>query len=392
MDLHLAANYDVELIEELAASSVTGVYGKQRNDFVGGGRAGYMGRRIELDELSKYIDKLKEKKLEFSYLLNSSCLGNREWNRRGQKKIENLLDRLLEAGVEAVTVSTPYLFKLIKKRYPQLKITVGIYAQVDTVERVKFWDELGAAAITLESFSINRNFERLKKIRAATEKELILIANHLCLPNCPLQPYHQNCFSHGSDNESNFFVDYCYLECNRRRFADPAQFIKAQWIRPADINKYEAIGYDTFKLLERDLPSPVLEKRVRAYETEEYSGNLADLFLSHSFGRQENTVGLWDYLKQLFQVPVKSLFGAREFMREQGLLHELDQPPVKIRSEEIPANFLARVAGKDCLNTSCEQCGLCREVAARAVEVPEETAAKYAEIIERLESGEFWNV
>jgi len=52
------------------------------------------------------------------------------------------------------------------------------------------WEELGADAITLESFSINRNFRRLAAIRQAVRCDLQLIANHVCLLNCPLQTYH----------------------------------------------------------------------------------------------------------------------------------------------------------------------------------------------------------
>ncbi len=393
MDLHLAANYDLELIDKVADGSVSTVYGKCREDFVGGGRASYMGKQIGFTELAWYIRKLKERGLEFSYLLNSSCLGNREWNRCGQKKLQRFLKNLLQAGVERVTVSTPFLFKLIKKRYPEIKITVGIYAQVDTVERVKFWDELGADAITLESFSINRDFKLLGKIRQSTDKELILLANHICLLNCPLQPYHQNCFSHASTLAPDFFVDYCYLECNRRRFDNPESFISSQWIRPEDIGRYIDMGYETFKLLERDLPSEVLLNRVRAYEKRQYRGNLADLLVSHSFGRPKIKAGFRYFLKQLFQAPLKSLLQARKFMQRQGLLYKLEQPPVNIKADQIPPDFLDRVVERDCLNSCCSECGFCKKVAERAVELAEDgRLAEYSAMIEQLESGEFWNV
>ncbi|MFP4687889.1 MAG: peptidase U32, partial [bacterium] len=115
MKLHLAANYDLRLVSELASTSVSSVYGKLQRDIVGGGRASYMGRSFSISDLSRYIKKLKGCGIDFTYLLNSSCLGNREWSRSGQKQIQKLLDRLLAAGVQAVTVSTPYLLKLIKE-------------------------------------------------------------------------------------------------------------------------------------------------------------------------------------------------------------------------------------------------------------------------------------
>jgi len=136
---------------------------------------------------------------------------------------------------------------------------------VDTPRRARFWEELGADAITLESFSINRNFRRLAAIRQAVHCDLQLIANHVCLMNCPLQSYHQNGFAHASDDSSTLFIDYCLLRCSRMRLADPSQFIKSAWIRPEDIAAYVAMGYTTFKLLERGIPSAELLRRIQAY-------------------------------------------------------------------------------------------------------------------------------
>ncbi|MGM0380545.1 MAG: U32 family peptidase [bacterium] len=391
MKLHLAANYDSRLVDELEETSVASVYGKMQGDVVGGGRSSYMGQSLSWTELADYIARLKKKGIEFTYLLNSSCLGNREWTRSAQKKIRKLLDRIVEAGAGGVTVSTPYLLKLIKERHPDLHVTVGIYAQVDTLKRVRFWESLGADAITLESFSINRNFTTLRKIRAGAEAELILIANHICLPNCGLQPYHQNCFAHSSDNSGNFFIDYSYLKCNRRRFANPELFISSSWIRPEDIENYEDMGFETFKLLERDLPTSLLLKRVQAYEEGEFNGNLAELFLSHSFGRQKDGLSFWHYLFNLFSVPLKSLLRADKFMKSQGLLHELDECPVQIDSEKIPADFLAHFKDRDCLNSECDRCGYCREIANEAVTITDpEAAGKYADLLADLENGDFW--
>ena len=93
-----------------------------------------------------------------------------------------LLDWLGDIGIRHVTVSTPFLLEVIKARRPQFTVKVGIYAQVDTPRRAKFWEDLGADAINLESFSINRDFSRLAAIRAgrslrpATDRQPLLSA------------------------------------------------------------------------------------------------------------------------------------------------------------------------------------------------------------------------
>jgi hypothetical protein len=154
-------------------------------------------------------------------------------------------DQAGRMGVRRVTVSTPFLLELVKRRFPEFKVRVGIYAQVDTPRRARFWEELGADAIVLESFSINRNFRRLAAIRQAVRCDLQLIANHVCLMNCPMQTYHQNGFAHASDDTGTLFIDYCFLRCSRLRLTDPSQFIKSAWIRPEDLAVYEAMGYTT---------------------------------------------------------------------------------------------------------------------------------------------------
>jgi collagenase-like PrtC family protease len=251
MKLSLAANYDLDLVPKLAPYPVCEVYGKFPVDGVGGGRPSYMGSPLSPRQLRNYVSLLADRGIAFNYLLNASCMGNREWTRSWQRKLTSLMGRLDTMGIGWLTVSTPYLLELIKARFPQFRVKVGIFAQVDTPRRAKFWEQLGADSITLESFSINRDFPRLQAIRQAVRCDLQLIANHPCLPNCPMQSYHQNGIAHGSDGSGTNFIDYCFLRCSNMRLEDPSLFIKAGWIRPEDTGRYEEMGFTTFKLLER---------------------------------------------------------------------------------------------------------------------------------------------
>ena len=67
------------------------------------------------------------------------------------------------------------------------------------------------------------------------------------------------------------------------RLEDPSLFIKSAWIRPEDLSRYEALGYTTFKLIERGMPSAELLKRVAAYSARRFDGNLAELLLPYCF-------------------------------------------------------------------------------------------------------------
>ena len=394
----LAANYDSDLIRSLADYPVEEVYGKFPADGVSGGRPRYLATPLSEADLRRYIHRLDRHDIAFNYLLNGSCFGNREWTRPWQKRVTALLDKLGDMGVRRLTVSTPFLLELIKRRFPEFKVRVGIYAQVDTPRRARYWEDLGADAITLESFSINRDFRRLEAIRKSVRCGLQLIANHVCLQNCPMQSYHQNGFAHASDASGTLFVDYCLLRCSRLRLTDPSHFIKAAWIRPEDLATYEAMGYTTFKLLERGIPSAELLRRVKAYSERRFDGNLAELLLSYGFKapvRRESHWALRHFWKprQLSPLRMKPLL---DLARLQGMLSPLAECPVRIDTRQIPEKFLDGFRDRDCASTDCQACGYCERIAAQAVSVSPgyraEVLAKYAETDASMATGRLWGV
>ena len=114
----LAANYDPELVPALAAYPVDEVYGKLPSDGVSSGRPRYLATPLSEADLQSYIRLLGRHGIAFNYLLNGACFGNHEWTRPWQKRVTALLARLGELGVRRVTVSTPFLLELVKRRFP----------------------------------------------------------------------------------------------------------------------------------------------------------------------------------------------------------------------------------------------------------------------------------
>ncbi len=371
MKLSVAANYDLDLVPRLAGFPVVEVYGKFPTDPVGGGRPSYMGTPFTRRDLAAYVAELDRHAIVFNYLLNSSCLGNREWSRSWQRKLLRLLDRLGEIGIRRFTVSTPYLLERVKAVLPDSYVKVGIYAQIDTPRRARFWRDLGADALTLESFSINRDFDTLRAIREAVDCELQLIANHPCLPNCPMQSYHQNGFAHSSNGSRNLYIDYCFLSCTLRRLEDPSTLIKAAWIRPEDIDFYESLGYEHFKLLERGIPSAELLKRVEAYSRRTSGENLAELILPYGFRQTPRKQRFWllRHFLRPGQVNPWRLRPLYALLKKQGMLFALEHSPFHIDARKIPADFASQFEHRRCSCLSCEECGYCQEVATDAVTV-----------------------
>lgn len=398
MKLSVAANYDPELVSSLAEFPVTEVYGKFPADAVGGGRPSYMGTPLIGRDLTAYVSALDRQGIAFNYLLNSSCLGNREWGRRWQKKLLHLLESLGTMGIRRLTVSTPYLLERIKTAFPGFHVKVGIFAQIDTPRRARFWQDLGADALTLESFSINRDFAALRAIRQAVDCDLQLIANHPCLPNCPMQPYHQNGFAHSSDGSRNLFIDYCFLHCTLKRVEDPSMLIKAGWIRPEDTRFYEAMGYDRFKLLERGIPSAELLKRVEAYSRRTSGENLAELILPYGFKQAPAKQSVW-LLRHFFrpgQVNPIRLRSYQAMLKKQGMLFALERNPFRIDGSRIPTDFISGFEQRRCSCLSCSDCRYCENIAARAVTIEpvfrEEQLGQLKEARQKLMDGRLWGV
>ncbi len=398
MKLSVAANYEFDLVTQLAEFPVAEVYGKFPADAVGGGRPSYMGTPLTKSDLAAYVSLLNRHDIAFNYLLNSSCTGNHEWSRRWQRKLLRLLETLGSMGVRRLTVSTPYLLERVKAAFPAFYVKAGVYAQIDTPRRARFWRDLGADALTLESFSINRDFAALRAIRAAVDGELQLIANHPCLPNCPMQSYHQNGFAHSSDGSRQLFLDYCFLSCTLRRLEDPSMLIKAGWIRPEDLDFYEALGFEHFKLLERGIPSAELLKRVQAYSQRRFAGNLAELILPYGFKQPPEKPKLWllrHFLRprQVNPLKLKPLYA---MMKSQGLLFALDRSPFHIDAAKIPAGFLQGFEQRCCSRLACAQCRYCEDIAKEAVtidaEFQGEQSARLREARQQLIDGRLWGV
>ena len=107
MELTVAANFDPQIVPEMAKYPVREVYGKLPGDFVGGGRPSYMGVPITNRGIREYVALLAEHGIAFNYLLNSSCQGNREWTRRWQKRLMRMLERLGNMGIRHLSVVSP---------------------------------------------------------------------------------------------------------------------------------------------------------------------------------------------------------------------------------------------------------------------------------------------
>ncbi len=402
--LSVATNFDNGFLDAIAGYPVTEVFGKLSSDPVGGGRASFMLPTLSRRHFEHHVRAARSKGIGFNYLLNPACLDNREYTRQGQREIEALLEYVEGAGVSAVTISLPFLLPIIKKRHPRLKVRVGVYARVDGVAKARYWEDGGADCITLESLSVNRDFGLLAALRKALKIELQLIVNANCQLFCPLAGQHMVNLSHASQKghpSRGFVIDWCALRCSYDKLKDPVHYLRSEFIRPEDLGLYLDMGYDSFKVLERGAPTPVLTRRVKAYSEGRYDGNLLDLIQPFGYKEKRDTslsAGLLTRAKYLFRprlVRLSSLMKLKDLATRRGMLAALEGEPVHIDNSQL-AGFIAGFKERDCRSADCDACGWCASYTRKAVTIDEayrsELLKLYEEAFGDMYSGAMWGL
>lgn len=405
MKLSVATNFDNNLVDQAKKYPVQDFYGKLPEDVVGGGRSSYMVGKISRGDFVKHVEHARNNGFGFNYLLNASCLNNLESSRSGQTAIRRLLAWMVDIGVTATTISNPLLLRIIKDSYPQLKVRISVYACVDHVKKAVYWEKNGADIICLDSLTINRDLEALKSIRKACHIDLELLANGNCLQSCSLCHTHMNLLAHSSQtkhSQGGFVIDHCILECSKVKVKDPVNYLRSDWIRPEDIHLYEDLGYSHFKIVERNLPTPIMLKRLEAYTNRTYQGNLIDLVQPYGHGKDGGSSQHYKKgrLKRMlnfirpFKVNLRQLKQVEDLAKIKGMLTPLEgESPVVIDNQKLDG-FLQNVWSKRCRYRNCDECLYCHKVAAEAVSVDpgyrERCLDLHYNIENSLVSGEMW--
>jgi collagenase-like PrtC family protease len=199
--------------------------------------------------------------------------------------------------------------------------------------------ELGADEINID-YMCNRDFRLLSALRQAVPCELSLLANDLCLYQCPYRQYHYNLVGHAGQEGHPLggeYFDFCQVSCTTEMLSRPEQLIRARWIRPEDLRHYERLGFAKFKLSGRQMPTAWIARMVRAYAARSHRGNLGEI-----------------------------LSGATTSPGRDLRFH--------IANDQLDG-FLEHFRTRDCAR-DCTACDYCKTVAARAVSIPDQNTAR----------------
>jgi len=385
-------NWQSDLVDSIDLSCVDGFYGKLDTDILGGGRSSNLCTPVSRRMFEKEIAKIHKKGLKFNYLINSICLDNQELSRSMQRQLRELLDWLEDSSVDSVTLTLPYLSGFMKRNYPNFKLVVSTMAQIDTIDKAKFWEEMGVDTITLYEVNVNRDLKLLESIRKAVKCRLQLIANNGCLHNCPFTIYHSLLSSHASQKShisKGFILEFYRVMCSYMRLKDPVNFLRADWIRPEDLSIYEDLGIDFIKIVNRGISTDGLRLMVKAYTEREYDGNLLDLLPKSSRNINFKKTGLRYLFRFFFHPRLVNIFKLPRIRESFSAIEDC----VYIDNKKLDG-FLFSLQDKNCSLRLCSDCYWCKGIADKVVRIDEKKISKaipkMEELLEEFISGKLF--
>ena len=358
MKISLATNFDDKLIDEIKDYPVYEIYGKLKNDFIGGGRPDNDLMNVQKEKFEKHVRKARKAGIKFNYLLNGSCLSNNEQDIIWQKGFKDFLNYLKSVGVNALTVTNPYILQFIKKYFKSdFTVRISTFACIDSFEKAKYWEQMGADYICVDFVKINRDFRTLKyMVKNLKKSKIEILVTNSCLKNCPMIYTHINGLAHASmkENKTDTYEDWGLFYCQKKELENLEEYIKSPWVRPEDIKYYEEIGIEHFKITERDFPTSELVKRVKAYTERKYVGNLLDLIQGHGCLAKDNLTLVKKEVSKREEI-------YNEIKRVSGLgrVRECERH-IFIDNTKLE-NFIKFFLENKCTN-QCDSCNYCKKI------------------------------
>jgi collagenase-like PrtC family protease len=248
--LMLPTNWDPTLIRRIAPFAPEYIYGSLPAEATL--RPAFVLSQASEEDVAAHIEEAARHGIRFIYVMNATCLGNKEYSEEGRGQLLQRLEWVAEIGAAGVVTANPFLMELVREHFPALELHISVLASVDDPRKAKFFEDLGATVIHLDP-QVNRDFRRLEAIRKSAGCRLSLVVNEGCLLSCPIRQYHSNMISHSGESiAGRYYVDYCYYQCSLKKVADGAEYLRSPWVRPEDLGVYEDLGIDLFKVAGRE--------------------------------------------------------------------------------------------------------------------------------------------
>lgn len=249
-------------------------------------------RLVPIDDvaLERYVGDIRSMGLSFNYTMNAPYIGSKREIRMRKKNIQERIRFLSDIGCDMITISHPIIAEMIREADIPVKIAVSTIMHLDTVSQLKILHERYHIDKLYNNLLKNRSIKflmNLSKFCSDEGIELTLLANEFCnsstmdgatSTHCI---YRDSCYLFHSENEDKeddeLLRGYPMSHCISMR-QSVLPWLKAPFIRPEDLYKYECIGVNSFKITGRTGTTEYLLAIVEAYIREYWMGNLLSLW------------------------------------------------------------------------------------------------------------------
>ena len=230
--------------------------------------------------LRRDLTRLRAAGVKLDLLLNANCYGAEAMSRKLEGRIVEIIGTLVSWNCkpEIVTTASPFVARTLRQAFPEIEIRASVNMRLTTLQAFRYLSPL------FDSYYLGRDVQRNPATVArfsdwchANGKKLCMLANSGCLRNCPWQTFHDNLIAHSEEAMKERNVEgWCPHLCWTlyRDAANFPEFLKATWIRPEDLSRYEGL-VDVVKIATRQHANP--EMVISAYERGSFEGNLLDL-------------------------------------------------------------------------------------------------------------------
>lgn len=278
----------LDLVEELNKLNpevrITELYGSHKSTInpIGSARPDYRLPDTDEELIAEIIDRANNMGILTNYTLNTPCIGHVD-DFNGDK-MKPFIEKLEDWGVGRITVAHPMVMELIDG-FSDIPLEISTIQHVNSTSQLEFYSRFNVDKVCLDIYK-NRDLDLISQLIIAGRKYRItieLMVNEFCVVHgAPCEGiYRRACYNahaHGGDPEDKENVPML-RRCIMGEDHSVADWLKARFILPADVRKYQAItGCDHYKISGRTLPLKDMDRILRMYLTETTEGSLTDLW------------------------------------------------------------------------------------------------------------------
>ena len=293
----LGSNFDPALITGIAElneqygpdNRIVEFYGSDREHAWLAARPDFRLPEVSLDELAKHVQACEAVGITFNYTMNSIWPGDKFELFKKRFLLKEWIEKLMSVGITRITVANPLLLELIREISEDIEIDLSTVLHIDTVTQVKYFKEKYNIRKVCNNLMRNRSVTFLKNMATyCNDNDIIfeLMVNEFCgvgqdgyLTHCP---YRDSCYlCHATNHvkeDALMFDNYPMGHCMAGRGLDPLNWLRTRFIRPEDLNLYNEIGINQFKITGRTGSTEYLLLMAESYLKGKWDGNLLGLW------------------------------------------------------------------------------------------------------------------